>query len=345
MGTDGIILTLIVISSVMTCFLSRYGLSTGLFLATDPLRYITVSLWSDLSLVAFLGLGGLSIANSAIPGLPGPWGTHLLIIAVIGLIILGLRLITFAQTPHLGIQAQDAEVPLNKLREGVLEFAEGTVRDEQVPINDVFKVSEDDTLEQILDNDDYKPYSRIPVYRGLKDNIVGIIFAKELLQAFQAKVRGEVQTTPIKPHIRDAFFVPEVMEQTVLLQEFQKRKMQMAIVVDEYGVISGIVTLEDLIETIVGEVQDLRNDDDNFVHSAGTREWILDAMIELDDFSELVGKPIESDTVETLGGFVFQEVGFLPSVGDALIVRDLEFTVQEMDGYRIRKIGIREIDG
>ena len=117
----------------------------------------------------------------------------------------------------------------------------------------------------------------------------------------------------------------------------------MAIVVDEYGVITGLVTLEDLMETIVGEWQDKRNDDDNLVHEAGTREWVLDAMIELDDFSQLVGKEVDCEDVETLGGFVFQHMGVLPAVGDRLRNQNLEFEILEMNKYRIRKIGVREI--
>jgi len=325
------------------CYASVSGLRAGLFLGVDPHKHIRLHLGSDLLITLFLSLGILAMSSTLDNPLTNSKNLIWTLITGFSITAFYLRGRVLKEIPRLPKSVSEEE-PLHKLREGVLEFAEGIVRDELVPINDVFKVSEEDTLEEILEREEYKPYSRIPVYRGERDNIIGIIYAKELLQAYQSSELAKSGKTPIKPHIREAFFVPEVMEQTILLQEFQKKKIQMAIVVDEYGVNTGIVTLEDLIETIVGEVQDGKNDDDNFVHSSGYREWVLDAMIELDDCSDLVGIKFESDTVETLGGFVFQEVGFLPSVGDILVVKNLEFTVEEMDGYRIRKIKIRELD-
>lgn len=323
-------------------YLSIQSLKAGLKMDTEPTRFMRLNLAADALITLFFSLGMLSLTLAEANPLTTMRGVFLGVFAVfiVGTFYFrGRALKEMAVEPKILAKVE----PLNRLREGVLEFAEGLVRDAAVPINDVFKVSAEDTLEEILDREGYRPYSRIPVYQGEKDNIVGIIYAKELLQAYQENASHHSGKTRIKPGIREAFFVPEMMEQTVLLQEFQKRKIQMAIIVDEYGVNAGIVTLEDLIETIVGDLQDRRNDDDNFVHSEGHREWVLDAMMELDDFSELVGYKFESDIVDTLGGFVFQEVGFLPSIGDNLVVNKLEFTVEELDGYRIRKIKVREL--
>ena len=107
-------------------------------------------------------------------------------------------------------------------------------------------------------------------------------------------------------HIKEAYYVPELMSQLVLLQEFQKRMIQMAIVVDEFGVITGIVTLEDLMETIVGDVQDRRNDDQSLLHTSEGKQWVFDAKIDLDDVEEIIGCSLssEDEEVETLGGYL-----------------------------------------
>lgn len=323
-------------------YLSVQSLKAGFCVGVQPARFMRLNLATDTLTTLFFSLGLLSLVaakESPLNSFQWMFPSLFLVFTAGAFYFRGRALKEMATQPKVLSGDED----LNRLREGVLEFAEGLVRDAAVPINDVFKVSAEDTLEEILNHESYRPYSRIPVYRGEKDNIVGIIYAKELLQAYQGNPAHSPRKTPIKPSIREAFFVPEVMEQTVLLQEFQKRKIQMAIIVDEYGVNAGIVTLEDLIETIVGDLQDRRNDDDNFVHSEGHREWVLDAMMELDDFSKLIDQKFESDIVDTLGGFVFQAIGFLPSVGDNLVLENLEFTVEELDGYRIRKIKVREL--
>jgi CBS domain containing-hemolysin-like protein len=139
-------------------------------------------------------------------------------------------------------------------------------------------------------------------------------------------------------------YVPEVMETAFLLREFQRRKIHMAIVVDEYGVTTGIVTFEDLMEIIVGEIQDMRNDNsDSLVRQLKSTEWIFDAMMDLEDFSELVEHDFDSDSVETIGGFVFEQVGALPEVGSRIVCDDFEFHVLEMEGYRIRKIKVVKV--
>jgi len=228
----------------------------------------------------------------------------------------------------------------DKLREGVLDFAGGVVREAMVPLNDVFQVPRDLTLEEFLQHEDFRPYSRIPVYQGESENVIGLLYAKDLIQNFRDSDLKSEDFSLIQ-YIRPAYYVPEMMEQTALLQEFRRRRIQMAIVVDEYGITTGLVTLEDLMETIVGELQDKKNDDDEFVHHSSAREWVLDAMIDLDDFSDLVGLEIESDSVETLGGYVFESLGRLPEVGEILKQESLEFKVLEMEKYRLRRIAVR----
>ncbi len=303
----------------------------------------------DSFLMPGLFMDGLSLILLVLPIcfvlVPGG-GPGLQTGVVLGFLVLGAhfipRILVFSALSLEEVSSRLEGESRDRLREGVIEFAESCVREEMVPINDVFKISEDLSLGEILEKSDYRPYSRIPVYKGQKDNIVGVVYARELIDAAQ-KMDSAPWECPVAPLVREPYFVPELMEQSALLQELKKRKIQIAIVVDEFGVITGIVTLEDVIETIVGEVQDRRNDNDSFVLQTGTREWDLDAMIELDDFSELVSKEFESDLVETLGGYVFLQLGYLPAEGDPVVIQGLEFTVTEMQKHRIRRLSVREL--
>lgn len=240
-----------------------------------------------------------------------------------------------------------------RLREGLFDFADGTVKEAMVPINDVFKISEELNIADILHHSEFTPYSRIPVFRGEKDNIVGIVYSKNLISyaldqcedggSRECIDRG-ITSCHIQAHIREAYYVPELMSQLVLLQEFQKRMIQMAIVVDEFGVITGIVTLEDLMETIVGDVQDKRNDDESLLHASEEKQWVFDAKIDLDDVEEIIGYQFtNAQEVETLGGYVFQHFGHLPEEGDCLKTKSFEFTVLERENYRLRKVSVRRI--
>lgn len=232
----------------------------------------------------------------------------------------------------------------DKIRAGVSDFCDGLVREVMVPLNDVFKISSDFTVADIIASDNYCPYSRIPVYQNEKDNVIGLLYVKEILQHCHNLSLAEIQNFTIKEHIVSPIYVPEVMETSVLLQEFQRRKIHMAIVVDEYGVITGIVTFEDLMEIIVGEIQDMKNDNnDDLIEQLKPTEWVIDAMMDLDDFSEMVGHNFTSEFMETTGGFVFEHLGILPQAEQSLVYDNFEFQVLEMDTYRLRKIKVSKL--
>ncbi|MCO4783411.1 MAG: HlyC/CorC family transporter [Candidatus Cloacimonetes bacterium] len=230
-----------------------------------------------------------------------------------------------------------------ELREGLSDFVEGTIREVMIPINDILKVDIDASFEELLKVKKYKPYSRIPVYDQEKDNVTGIFYAKELIKSNLDKTWEELLQHKIRTHSKKAYFVPELMEQAILLKDMQEKKIQMSIVVDEYGVVTGLVTMEDLVETIIGELHDRRNDNEVMVHSNDYREWVVDARMELDDISELVQKEIDSDLVETIGGFLFNNLGHLPQVGEYIEYESLRIEVVEMSDFRIRKLLLREL--
>jgi CBS domain containing-hemolysin-like protein len=331
----GILVFTILLYAVMNYRFMKATLEFG----QDSESFLFQGLLMDSLSLILIGLPLLSVL--VLGGGPG-----LEVCAMLGFLAVGAhfipRVLVFSALSLEEVSSRLEGESRDRLREGVIEFAESSVREEMVPINDVFKISEQVTLGEILEMPDYRPYSRIPVYKDQKDNIVGVVYARELIDAAQ---KGDTTPwdCPVGPWVREAYFVPELMEQSALLQELKKRKIQIAIVVDEFGVITGIVTLEDVIETIVGEVQDRRNDNDTFVHQSGARDWDLDAMIELDDFSELVAKDFVSDLVETLGGFIFLELGSLPAAGDSVVIQGLEFTVTEMERHRIRRLSVREL--
>jgi len=229
-------------------------------------------------------------------------------------------------------------------RQGLLDFSEGVVSEVMVPIGDVFMVSNHCQIKDILEDEDYKPYSRIPVFSGDRHNIVGVIYCKDLIREGLKQSRVNPASLSVTKLARDVFFVPEVMEQIELLRQFQSKRIQLAVAVDEYGVVSGIVTLEDLLETVIGEIRDKRNDSEELIVSAGKREWTLDARMDLETFSELVDQEFDSDAVETLGGLVFLQFGSLPESGQSITLNGFEFVILEMDGYRIKQIFVRECD-
>ncbi|MCJ8345784.1 hypothetical protein MJH12_09605 [bacterium] len=231
-----------------------------------------------------------------------------------------------------------------ELREGLSDFAEGTIREIMVPINDILKIDINSNFESLLKVKDYKPYSRIPVFSTQKDNVTGIFYAKEMIITSLDKTWNELLTTHIESYCKKAYFVPELMEQVILLKDMQEKMIQMVIVVDEYGVVTGLVTMEDLMETIIGEVSDRRNDNEIMVHKKDYREWVVDARMELDDVSDLIQKDIDSDIVETIGGFLFNQLGHLPEVGEFIEHEKLRIEVVEMSDYRIRKLALRELN-
>ncbi len=227
-------------------------------------------------------------------------------------------------------------------RQGLLDFSEGVVSEVMVPIGDVFMVSKTSKISDILSDPDYKPYSRIPVFSEDRHNIVGVVYSKDLIREGLKQSRVNPASHSISGLSREVFFVPEVMEQIELLRQFQSRRVQLAVAIDEYGVVSGIVTLEDLLETVIGEIRDKRNDSEELIVKSGKKEWTLDARMDLETFSELVNVEFESDAVETLGGLIFLQFGSLPQPGQKIILNGFEFVIQEMDGYRIKMLFVRE---
>jgi CBS domain containing-hemolysin-like protein len=179
-------------------------------------------------------------------------------------------------------------------------------------------------------------HSRIPVYHDSIDNVQGVLYAKDLLLPF----RDSHGDTPITELMRPAYFVPESKRVDDLLQELQQRRVHMAIVVDEYGGTAGVVTIEDLLEEIVGDIQDEYDSETPLAQQLGEREYIFDAQIRLDDVSEILDVALPAEESDTLGGFIYSQLGTMPAVGSRVHYQQLTFEVQSVQGRRILQVRV-----
>lgn len=223
----------------------------------------------------------------------------------------------------------------------IFEFADTIARQIMVPRIDVCSVCVDARLNEVVEVAMGSGHSRLPVHDGTVDQIVGIIHVKDLLPHL---VRGEADH-PISSLMRPPYFVPEAKKIDELLQEFRSYKSQMAIVVDEFGGTSGLVTVEDVLEEIVGEIED-EYDVDNHpvmeetVEGEGT---LVDARVTIEDVNDELDLELPTDDTETLGGFVFGLFGRPPAVGETIRYRNLEFQVEAVEGVRLNRIRISPV--
>ncbi|MGD8397581.1 MAG: hemolysin family protein, partial [Anaerolineae bacterium] len=178
--------------------------------------------------------------------------------------------------------------------------------------------------------------SRIPVFQDTIDNILGVLYAKDLLP-YLREGRSDV---PLDKILRAAYFVPETKKASDLLPDLQQRRVHMAIVVDEYGGMAGLVTIEDLLEEIVGEIQDEYDSEEPFVHFVNDNEYLFDARVDLDDLNRLMNVSLPTEDSDTLGGFIYTALGKVPVVGDQVSYDELDLTVESVAGRRIKKVRV-----
>lgn len=224
--------------------------------------------------------------------------------------------------------------------QGVVELSQGTVKEIMVPRPDVISVPLDVPLDTLLERVAQSGHSRLPVYHQHMDNIVGVVYAKDLLRA-QVSVAGEPAGEAVLDRImRRPYFVPETKKIDQLLREFQLRRVHIAVVVDEYGGTSGIVCLEDVIEEIVGDIQDEFDNEAEEILKIGEGIYLCDARVRLDELNEHAGFDLPVDTFETLGGFVFDLFGKIPVKYEKESFGSADFVIQQMEGNRITSVKI-----
>jgi CBS domain containing-hemolysin-like protein len=220
----------------------------------------------------------------------------------------------------------------------VLQFGETAVREVMVPRIDIVAVEINTPLEVALGKFVETGHSRIPVYDEKIDNIEGLLYAKDLLSLWH---NGGPKPQSIRELMRPAYFVPESKRADLVFKEMQNSKIHLAVVVDEYGGTAGIVTIENLIEEIVGDIQDeydLEEEAEYVQHSEG--EYTIDASMNLDDFNELLHVNLPTEDSDTLGGYIYSQLGRVPTAGEVLDDTEhlLTLRVESVEGRRIRKV-------
>ncbi len=224
-----------------------------------------------------------------------------------------------------------------RLLRSVVEFGETLVREVMTPRPDIVAIREDATLAELRALFREQEYSRFPVYRDNLDNIVGVVVVKDLIQL---EATGGEQR-PISGIMRPAEFVPETKRVADLLKEFQRRQVQLAVVVDEYGGTAGLVTVEDLLEEIVGEIRDEYDVEAEPVVDEGRGTFVFSGKVSIDEVKDRLGVQIEPGGFETVGGYLLTCLGRVPAVGETFEVDELAVEVLEAERRRIHKVRIR----
>ncbi|MCC6975976.1 MAG: HlyC/CorC family transporter [Anaerolineae bacterium] len=220
----------------------------------------------------------------------------------------------------------------------ILQFNDKVVREIMVPRIDVEALEAKTTAFEALQKIIVNGHSRIPVYEDVIDKVIGVLYAKDMLGAM---FTGGNRERPIREMARPAYFVPESKQASELLAELQKSKVHMAIVIDEYGGTAGLVTIEDLLEEIVGEIQDeFDPEEEAEFQMINENEYLFDGGIDLDEVNELLHVRLSTDESDTLGGFVFASLGRVPIVGDNFETDGLTVTVESINARRIRRVKV-----
>lgn len=220
---------------------------------------------------------------------------------------------------------------------GIFEMGERTAREIMVPRVDVGAVEAGAPLRSVLDEIKERGHSRIPIYDETIDNIVGIVYAKDLLRHMEAgSLDDPAQTLARPPH-----FIPESKKIDELLREMQRDKVHIAVVLDEYGGTAGVITIEDLLEEIVGEIQDEYDAEEKTVERLNDHEAVVDARVSIRDVNDVLDLSLEEAEYDTVGGLVYDRLGKIPVVGDELKFDGLWLTVLSTSGKRIRKVKIQ----
>jgi CBS domain containing-hemolysin-like protein len=273
----------------------------------------------------------IAISNAAmvvLPGKPLPKGPF----------------VTEDEIRHLVDVAEEEEEIEEEERElihSIFEFGDTVVREVMVPRPDMVTLAGSATLEEALETISKHGYSRIPIYEGDVDNIVGVIYAKDLLK----KLGETKRSAKLSSFGRAPLFVPEQKKVLELLREMQAQRVHIAVVVDEYGGTAGLVTIEDLLEEIVGEIADEYDREEQLVERLDENRVRVDARVPIDEVNEMLHVSLPDDEWDTIGGLVFGLTGRVPKPGERLRYDSVEFVTERVTGRRIQKVLITKNPG
>lgn len=225
------------------------------------------------------------------------------------------------------------EIEERKMINNVFEFGDSQVKDVMVPRTDMVAIEVNSTYDEIMNIFKEEQFSRIPVYRETIDDIIGILHVKNL-----AFINGE--GFDIFEVMREPYFTYEFKKTAELFDEMRKNRASLTIVLDEYGGTVGIITMEDLVEEIVGEIEDEYDEDDIGIQVIKEDEYIIDGSIKIDVVNEMIGTDIESEDFDSIGGFVIGEMGRFPEKGEVLEHENIKFIIEDIDRNRIKKMKV-----
>jgi CBS domain containing-hemolysin-like protein len=220
-----------------------------------------------------------------------------------------------------------------RLLQSIVDFGDTLVREVMTPRPDIVAIRSDASLAELVALFREQEYSRIPVFKENLDNIIGMVYVKDLLQV------GEAQS--ITALMRTAYFVPETKRVSDLLKEFQRQRIRTAIVVDEYGGTAGLVSLEDLIEEIVGEIRDEYDVESEAVTDEGNASFVFSGKTGIDELADRLEVPIEPEGFATVGGYLLSRLGRVPVVGEVFEIDGLSVEVLEAERRRVNRVRIR----
>ncbi|AYA39624.1 CNNM family magnesium/cobalt transport protein CorC [Xenorhabdus nematophila] len=225
-----------------------------------------------------------------------------------------------------------------EMLEGVMDIADQRVRDIMIPRSQIVTLKSNQSLDECLDVIIDSAHSRFPVISEDKDHIEGILMAKDLLPF----MRTNAEPFSIDKVLRQAVVVPESKRVDRLLKEFRSQRYHMAIVIDEFGGVSGLVTIEDILELIVGEIEDeYDDDDDNDIRPLSRHSYSVRALTQIEDFNDVFATNFSDEEVDTIGGLVMQAFGHLPSRGESITINGYLFKVAMSDSRKIIQVHVK----
>ncbi len=223
-----------------------------------------------------------------------------------------------------------------KMIYGVINVFDKVVREIMTPRTDMISIEFNNSITQAIHLINHKGHSRIPVYEDKIDNIVGFIYAKDLLN-----IDTNSKNLHLKQFMRDAIFIPETKQIQSLLQQMRQSKFHLAIVVDEHGGVSGLVTMEDIIEEIVGEIQDEYDKEKSPIHKLNSSHYTIDASVSIEELAEILNHKFpENDDYDTVAGFILSQLGSFPKKNDKITYKNFDFIVKDIHHRRIKSFDV-----